>query len=211
MTQIVFLSDTHCLHDDVDVPGGDILVHAGDGLNSGSEADFWRFSRWFNDLPHEHKIFVPGNHDGFFQTNLSLCRTAMPGTHILVDESITIEGIKFYGSPWTPTFFDWYWMQDEEDLPPYWDNIPDNTDILVTHGPPADILDLSAELHSCGSPSLLAALHRVKPKIHVFGHIHEGYGEYEDDDTLFLNVSICTRSYKPTNDPITVDWSERYG
>ena len=206
MTQIILLSDTHGLHDDVDVPGGDILVHAGDGLNTGSADDFWRFSRWFNDLPHEHKIFVPGNHDEFFEKVLPTAKMAMPGTHVLVDEAVEILGIKFYGMPWTPTFFDWYFMKDEDELAPYCEAIPEDTDVLVTHGPPAEILDMSYSGHVCGSPTLLAHLYRVKPKIHVFGHIHEGYGEHYENDTTFINASICTRRYKPTNDPIVIDW-----
>ncbi|MAG25635.1 metallophosphoesterase [Candidatus Pacearchaeota archaeon] len=206
--KIVLISDTHLLHDQMkhDIPDGDVLVHCGDGLNTGSADDFWKFKLWFNSLPHKNKIYVPGNHDEFFEKVLSTTRSEMPDVHILVDQEVVIERVKFYGSPWTPTFFDWYFMQDEEDLPKYWDNIPDDTDILLTHGPPRNFLDMNEEGEHCGSESLRKRVFEVSPKYHVFGHIHEmGSGSEEVDGIKFINASICTRRYKPVNPPIVLE------
>jgi Icc-related predicted phosphoesterase len=86
-----------------------------------------------------------------------------------------------------------------------WALIPEGTDVLITHGPPFGILDWTARGERVGCEDLLEAVRRVKPRLHVFGHIHEGYGEHEQDGTRFVNASICTEAYQPTNAPIVVD------
>ena len=208
MVKLVFISDTHGLHGNMKtIPDGDILVHCGDGLNVGSSSDFWSFAGWIKNLPHPHKIFVPGNHDRFFQNSELTAREIMSGIHILIDQSVIVEGIKFYGSPWTPTFYDWSFMQDEIDLSKYWDMIPDDTDVLVTHGPPYSILDtVKKGGENLGSPSLHNRVKWIKPKFHAFGHIHGGYGILEEDEMTFINASVCTEKYKPKNKPVEVFW-----
>lgn len=216
--KVVLISDTHGLHDHVAVPDGDILVHAGDATMRGQMNEITAFGAWFRGLPHKHKIFVPGNHDWMFQRNrtmaLSLLNNGLIGNErkpvlYLEDSGITVEGLKIYGSPWQPTFFDWAFNLDRgAAIKHKWDLIPEGLDVLVTHGPPMGIHD-QAEPHlgseHIGCEELLAAVERVKPKIHVFGHIHGGYGKTQYVNTLFVNASTCTEQYKPLNEPIVIE------
>tara|TARA_R110002167_G_scaffold207960_1_gene412016 strand:- start:218 stop:883 length:666 start_codon:yes stop_codon:yes gene_type:complete len=210
--KIVFLSDTHGLHDQMKypVPDGDVLVHCGDAMNRGISSELCDFAVWFNEFPHEHKIYVPGNHDHYFAENLTLSKEIL-NNHItsevtvLVDEEVVIDGLKFYGSPWTRQFYTWAFMKDEKELKDVWATIPNDTDILITHGPPKSILDINDEGQRCGSKSLRDKVWEVKPLIHAFGHIHEAYGVMNSTHTKFLNLSVCNRKYQPVNKPVVVD------
>ena len=218
--KIVFISDTHDLHDQMahPIPDGDILIHAGDATMLGRMGEIASFGRWFRELPHKYKIFTPGNHDWMFQRNrmmaLSLLNQGLIGNErkdavlYLEDSMVTIEGLKIYGSPWQPTFMDWAFNLDQEEIARQWAKIPEGLDILVTHGPPRPILDQSFPLQNSehlGCPSLMTHVERAKPKIHVFGHIHGGYGEAKYVNTHFINAAICNEDYRPVNAPIVVE------
>jgi Icc-related predicted phosphoesterase len=126
----------------------------------------------------------------------------------LQDRAIELNGVKFYGSPWQPEFCNWAFnlSRDTGELGDKWAMIPEDTDVLITHGPPMGILDKCDHGKRVGCEELFNEVtHRVKPKIHVFGHIHEEYGTHKTDDTLFVNASTCTVMYEPTNPPIVVD------
>lgn len=203
--RLVCLSDTHGRHD-VHVPDGDVLVHAGDLTGSGSLAEIAKAHAWLADLPHAHKVVIAGNHDHGFQRTPGEARALMTGVTYLEDEGVAIEGVRFYGSPWQPWFFDWAFnLQRGPDLAAVWARIPDDTDVLVTHGPPRGILDRIHSGLEVGCDDLRAAVARVRPTVHVFGHIHEAYGELERDGTRFVNASTCTLRYEPTQPPIVVD------
>jgi predicted phosphodiesterase len=219
--RLVFISDTHDQHLTMlhPVPDGDILVHAGDATMMGRMNEIAAFGLWFRTLPHKHKVFVAGNHDWMFQKNrmmaIQLLNQGLVGnkraTEIvyLEDDMATIEGLKIYGSPWQPTFFDWAFNLDRgEAIRRKWDLIPEGVDVLITHGPPKPIHD-QIEPHMgsehLGCEELMVAVERVKPKIHVFGHIHGGYGETKYVNTHFINAAICNEAYKPVNAPIVVD------
>lgn len=203
--RLVCLSDTHGRHD-VHVPDGDVLVHAGDLTGSGSLAEIAKAHAWLADLPHAHKVVIAGNHDHGFQRTPDEARALMTGVTYLEDEGVAIEGVRFYGSPWQPWFFDWAFnLQRGPDLAAVWARIPDDTDVLVTHGPPRGILDRIHSGLEVGCDDLRAAVARVRPTVHVFGHIHEAYGELERDGTRFVNASTCTLRYEPTQPPIVVD------
>ena len=198
------------------VPDGDVLVHCGDGMNTGNVIELDDFARWFNNFPHEHKIYIPGNHDHFFEENLILAREVMNShasseVNVLVDEALTIEGLKFYGSPWTIEFYTWAYMKKELELKDVWALIPNDTDILITHGPPKSILDINDEGQRCGSKSLRDKVWEVRPLIHAFGHIHEAYGVMDGSHTKFMNVTVCNRKYQPVNKPIVIDIDEITG
>jgi len=122
----------------------------------------------------------------------------------LNDSPFEYEGLKFWGSPISPTFFDWSFNRDRgPKIKRHWDMIPNDTDILITHGPPAGILDRNRKNVNCGCDDLLEALARVNPKLHVFGHIHESYGIHDSSSTKFVNAS---KGYNPVkNLPIVVD------
>ena len=201
------------------VPDGDILIHAGDGTNVGRMNEIAAFGVWLRSFPHKHKIFIAGNHDWMFEKNptvaVQLLNQGILGLNnksgiVYLQDNITeIEGLKIYGSPWQPAFFNWAFNLDRgEAIKRKWDMIPEGLDILITHGPPMGIQDqITAHLGSehLGCEELMKAVERAKPKIHVFGHIHGGYGKVQYPNTLFANAAICTEAYKPINEPIVID------
>lgn len=218
--RICFISDTHSKHRAIDVPDADILVHCGDYTFAGTIPEVNDFLLWFSKLPHNHKIFVNGNHEVGFYRNIPLYRQLIPKSIIyLENEEVNVEGLKFYGSPYTKEFGSWAYMYyTDEEAKTLWDAIPDDTDILVTHQPPYKIHDgapymqgreglfvpcLDEEGDPAGCKVLRERVRIVKPKVHSFGHIHEGSNYSVIEDTVFINAAVCDGKYKPTN-PITV-------
>ena len=203
--RLVVLSDTHTFHDRIGVPDGDAVVHAGDFTLDGSRRETEPFAEWFRSLPHEHKVLVAGNHDWLFEREPLVARSLLEGIVYLEDSGVALGGRRFYGSPWQPRFFDWAFNLDRGPaLAAKWAKIPGDTEILITHGPPYGLLDLVRREH-VGDEDLLRRVAEVRPKVHAFGHIHEGYGRLERDGTTFLNASICTARYEPRNAPVVVD------
>lgn len=207
------VSDLH-LYFGPKLDGGDILVVAGDISYVGNAIDFIEFNSWLGKLKDKYKAIVvtPGNHDKGTQRNPALFKSLVPNaTHYLINESATILGLKFFVSPITPTFFDWAWMADRgEPIKKYWDMIEEGTDVIVSHGPPYGILDQCPDwqdhtkLVSVGCEELLKAVKRIKPRAHIFGHIHESHGKITIDGTTFVNAAIMDETYKPVNDPISI-------
>lgn len=211
--KIVIVSDTHGF-EGIEVPDGDLLIHAGDFSGRGTEKDLIRFNAWMGRLPHSNKLVIPGNHDLFVEKDPDLARVIATNFRFLIDEEISINGIRIFGSPWTPQFGPWAYMRDPCQMKEVWERLPSGLDILVTHGPPHGVLDevISYEEKSgktgighAGCVSLFNRVMEIKPKHHLFGHIHEGYGELEMYGTKFINASICTRWHKPTNPPIVLE------
>ena len=224
--RLVCLSDTHNQHKDLgELPKGDVLIHAGDWTGTGTKRQVIDFIDWFASQPHPHKILIAGNHEltldkphyqkewwRFHNTKADEGEIKdyvlnHPAIHYLEDSELVIEGRKFYGSPYSPAFGGWG-FNIERGLPirAIWSNIPDDTDVLITHGPPAGFGDelYFGERVGCGD-LLKEVVHRVNPVVHIFGHIHEGYGKYESENTVFLNASICDEKYTRTNAPIVFD------
>jgi len=203
--RIVILSDTHSQQDELDIPNGDVLIHCGDFTGNKSWKRVEEFNHFLGQLNHRHKIVVAGNHDMHFESENQKAVATLSNATYLQDSEITIDGINFYGSPWTPCFFDWYFMADQKKLKTIWQKIPENIDILITHGPPKGILDLTADGVNAGCEELLKRVLHIKPKFHVFGHIHEGYGMIEIDGIKFINASNLDFHYRPANQPVVVD------
>ena len=202
------LSDTHTLHRKIHVPEADLLIVAGDFCAHGKQGEARNFVAWLRELPHPHKVIVAGNHDLCMEADLSLGRRLFhaEGEHYLFDREVTVCGLRIYGSPWQPAFHDWAFNlpRNGEALRTVWDRIPEGLDILVTHGPPHGILDRNAEGDLCGDEVLLTEVEKKAPRMHVFGHIHEGHGVTGwYGPTLFVNASICTRQYVPRH-PVQV-------
>ncbi len=210
MPRIVCLSDTHNCNEQIAVPDGDILIHAGDATNRGSIPEISAFNEWFGNLPHRYKIFVAGNHDWLFETNNSYARSLLSSKIIYLQDSfVEIEGLKIYGSPWQPRFFDWAFnLMRGEELAEKWKLIPNDTDILITHGPPHGILDEVPRqlwIENTGCEELRKKVEQIRPKAHIFGHIHCGYGQKEDFGVKFINASNCDEEYNPSQPPIVFE------
>lgn len=204
--RVVCISDTHNRHKKVEVPDGDLLIHAGDLTSKGRLSSIKQVDKWLGKLPHEHKIIIAGNHDFGFQQEPEEARSLITNAIYLEDEEVAIEGLRIYGSPWQPWFFNWAFnLHRGEEIREKWDLIPEGIDILVTHGPPWGHNDRTSRGEIVGCQDLLDAVHRVKPKYHIFGHIHEDHGISEDGVTTFINASICTLEYKPTQSPIVFE------
>ena len=204
------LSDTHGHHDDIQLPAADVLLHTGDFTMRGRIEEIEDFNNWLGTLPYEHKIVIAGNHDKGLdkvlkKENAVDGHTILSNCTYLEDEEITIGGYKIYGSPWVPQFGYWGFMKSRASLNETWDKIPIDTDILLTHGPPLGILDHCESGALAGCMHLLdTVINRVKPKFHVFGHIHESRGLTRSglSDTSFINAATCTILYRPDNKPI---------
>lgn len=208
-----------------DLPGGDLLIVAGDCTASDEVPQWVEFYNWFKTQDYRKKVLVAGNHDGFLTHCIPTAETRLLGVDLdddwyeyLCDSFTVFEGVKIYGSPWTPLFYDWHFMLKRgEQIKQKWDLIPSDTNILVTHGPPHGVLDRTNQTRwardpSCGCEELKIAIERVKPKLHVFGHIHGSYDtkpKLWDDDSLtwFANCSHCNEDYEPVNEPIRFEYS----
>lgn len=181
-------------------------------MNSGlypSEARY--FADWWNKQPHKHKILVGGNHDRLLEKRPKEILPLFKDTHYLLDSGIEVLGMKFWGSPYTPTFFEWSFMRNRgEDINKHWNLIPDNTQVLITHGPPFGFLDQSKKHGGdhFGCEDLANALLRLNDiQLHVFGHIHGGYGveKFNNSGALLVNASQVNEKYNVVNTPIVID------
>lgn len=217
--KISFISDTHGLFflESISkkLTGGDILIHAGDCMNMGHELDeLVLFFQWMSKQSYTHKILVPGNHDRLFElrTQEIIELGNRWGVHVLIDAPTVLEferPILIYGSPWQPKFGNWAFNlpRNSSQLKKKWDMIPDNVDILITHGPPHSYLDYSLYGGvNVGCELLLKRVLQINPPIHVFGHIHSSYGTRSRGVTEFINASNLDSSYNFTNDPIHMIW-----
>src|SRR5438105_3019839 len=141
--KIVCISDTHCLHDKIQLPKGDILIHAGDACSYGSQREFESFAYWMASQHFEHKVFVAGNHDRWVESNNREARQLLSDYNIvyLQDSEVTVNDIRIWGSPWVPAFCNWAFNATERQLETAAAQIPLNLDILVTHSPPFGVLD----------------------------------------------------------------------
>ncbi len=162
---------------------------------------------WFDSLDFRYKIFIAGNHDYFFEkASQAEIEDLIPdGVTYLNDSGIEIEGIQFWGSPVQPWFFNWAFNRFRGlDILKHWDLIPDNTDILITHGPSAGKLDLTSRKEHVGCVDLMDAIERIKPLYHICGHIHEAYGEIKESETIYINCSVLNLHYQLENDPVLI-------
>ena len=213
--KITFISDTHNKHKHLTSKGmgnilgsGDILVHAGDSTSMGQKHEIEQFLKWFSNTDFEHKIFIAGNHDFGFEKETDIDQQFKDlGVTYLFDNDITIDGIKFYGSPWQPEFYNWAFnLPRGEELAAKWEKIPDDVDILITHGPAYGILDYAPIGGHVGCEELYRKIVEVKPKIHVCGHIHDSYGQKSMGGIEFLNASTLNDRYEYAHKPIVVEY-----
>jgi Icc-related predicted phosphoesterase len=226
--KITFISDTHTKHDELlwdkaDLPGGDLLIHTGDIMNSGyANYEIEEFCEWFaSQKQYDKKVFIAGNHDRAFENKPDQVKAILdqfPNIIYLEDELFglydldTDKSVKIYGSPWQPEFYNWAFNLPRRgtELMSKWEAIHADTDILLTHGPAQGHLDTSGPPYNepnLGCELLAERIAVLKPKIHVCGHIHGGYGYKFDGHTHFFNASILNERYEYVNKPMTVDWN----
>ncbi|MGL5957432.1 MAG: metallophosphatase domain-containing protein [Phocaeicola sp.] len=206
--KIIFISDTHGKHHQIELPEGDMIIHSGDISGRGRVNEVEDFLGWFTSLDYKYKIFIAGNHDFYFENkSQNFIQELMPkGVYYLCDSSVEIGGFRIYGSPITPFFYNWAFNRHRgNDIKRYWDVIPDGTDILITHGPAYGILDRTVGGDNVGCEELLSAIKSKKPRYHLFGHIHEGYGVFEEDGTIFINGSSLDENDLTVHAPITIE------
>jgi len=217
--RITFLSDTHTKHDKLNgfLPGGDVLLHSGDLTGRGYITEIENFMKWYDNINnYDTKVFIAGNHDFGFENDAEKVKGLLTGYKTIeyLQDDLLMVGedydtmIKIWGTPWQPEFHNWAFnLPRGEKLKEKWDMIPVNTDILITHGPPFGKLDyVPYDSVNVGCEELMKRVEEIKPKIHVFGHIHEGYGYVFDGNTHFINAAVLNGRYEFRNKPITVDW-----
>jgi predicted phosphodiesterase len=225
--KITILSDTHTKHRycENDLPGGDLLIHGGDFMNSGyNPMDAMEFFKWFDDIDnYDFKVFIAGNHDRWMQDKTEESRGILTGYKtidylqddwMIVGDSDphdpNVKTAKIYGSPWQPEFYNWAFNlpRNGDELKSKWDMIHEDTDILITHGPAWGFLDDvegNRNVH-LGCELLAERIKQIKPKIHICGHIHTGYGHYFDGHTHYFNASILNERYNYAHLPWNIDW-----
>jgi len=224
--RISIISDTHTKHGLIpmeDLPGGDLIICAGDIMNSGyNKNDILDFCTWFHSLEqYDKKIFIAGNHDRMFENHPEGVEELLNiylDIEYLQDEAYdlydmdTDTSTKIYGSPWQPEYYAWAFNLPKNgiELAAKWEAIPDNTDILITHGPAFGTLDTVAgrPWDNLGCELLAQRIEVIKPKIHVCGHIHSGYGYVFKDGTHFFNAAVLDEQYEYTQKPMTFDWDK---
>jgi predicted phosphodiesterase len=219
--RIVCISDTHNRHEGIRVPDGDVLIHAGDGTGTGTFQEIAGFLCWMDGLPHRHKILIAGNHDWLFDREPDMARNLLKdhqGITYLQDSGCEVGGLKFWGSPWQPWFMSWAFnLPRGLRMREKWNLIPFDTEVLVTHGPPHGVLDQVRKEppggwepdqdppEHLGCEELRIRALSIRPRLHMFGHIHGGYGIRSDGHTTFVNASICDEDYHPVNPPVVMD------
>lgn len=237
--KIAVVSDIHGKYRDINYPSADLLIYAGDLLPNhtwGRKDAYYQlnvlqdFNNHLRNLKskkgYKEIIVVAGNHDWCFEYENFQSRKILTDAIYLQDESCNINGLKIYGSPWTPWFYAWAFnfpdhnsnfFKAKQYAEACWDNIPDDTQILITHGPPYGILDKTKQINWKGKtiPSKnvgcrfleLRLRQLMQLKLHIFGHIHPSRGQKKIGRTLYVNASICTEEYKPINPVQIIDWN----
>jgi predicted phosphodiesterase len=196
---IVALADTHMFHDELVVPPGDVLVHAGDMTRGGTVRELRAAAEWIASLPHPHKLVVAGNHELCLEREPDRAWPILAGLTVLHDSAVTVAGLRFWGSPWQPWFCDWAFnLPRGPALAEKWARIPLGTDVLVTHGPPRGFGDRVRDSRREGCDDLLARVREVRPLVHVFGHIHEDRGAWRDGETWIVNATTAECEAPPT-------------
>jgi len=182
--------------------GGDLLIVAGDLTAHDIPSQYDWYNDWLAEQAYTHKITIAGNHDGCIERKQAQIRH---GTY-LHDTGTQVENIRCWGSPFTPTYHQWHFMRARgQEIKAHWDLIPDGIDLLITHGPAFGVLDKNQINENCGCQDLLEAVERIKPRYHIFGHIHEGYGMKEMDcGTIAINCAQMDGDYEMHSRPVRI-------
>jgi len=205
--RLVIVSDTHGRHEELGVLEGDVLIHCGDAFNGfePDERDVERLDRWFGRQRFDAILCVGGNHDFALEERAAQGMRVLENAVLLVDAPFEYRGVLFYGSPWTPELIDWAFYLEPEDAEARWSKIPRETDVLITHSPPAGILDVNRSGKGCGCPHLAERVKAVKPALHCFGHVHASAGTLLRDGVRYINASMVNSQYRIARSPLVYD------
>ncbi len=200
------MSDTHGVLPVI--PECDLLLIAGDvcpvqdhSLDAQREFLHGPFKRWLEEVPARDVVLVAGNHDFIFERLPEAIPTDWRCTYLL-DREARIQGLRVYGTPWQPWFTNWAFNLYEPDLAKKFALIPDGIDVLVCHSPPEGFGDMLLDGEAAGSSSLLGAIQRVRPKLTVFGHVHEGRGRWQLPFGTLANVAVLNAAYDHVHPPM---------
>ncbi len=199
MTKICVISDTHGQHSQLKIPKCDLLVHCGDFTNLGRAEELISFNTWLGYIKDEigcQVLVSPGNHDMSLQIDYNWAKNFLPEVdYLLVHEYVEIEGLKIFATPYTPTFYNWAFMMDEEDLVRKFSQIPYGLDVLICHGPPRGVLDRNETEH-VGSWALRQVIEEKQPKYLFCGHIHCNHGAKMWQNTIIINAANADNNYR---------------
>ena len=185
------MADTHGYHSRLSVPDGDVLIHAGDLTQRGTLPQLAQVADWLRSLPHRRKIIIAGNHDFAFERTPTEAQALFHGLTYLQDAQTTVDGLTFWGSPWQPWFHSWAFnLHRGPAIDAKWQLIPNGVDVLITHGPPKGFGDTIYNGDRVGCEDLTRQLNRIKPRTHLYGHIHEDRGEWQAGATICRNVTV---------------------
>lgn len=213
--RIVAISDTHSLHNQLEIPKCDLLIHAGDFSGWGKYEDVYFINKWFGELKEKgiakEIILIGGNHDGWLEQFPALAKEELKNCTYLNEESYEYGGFKIFGSPYSPEFNNWHFMATRgKEIARHWKKIPENTQILIVHSPPYGILDtVEGNGIHLGCEELKKRVDKLKDlKLSVFGHIHTGgytNNSVEINGVKFVNASVLNEEYEVVFKPIVVD------
>ena len=210
--KIVIISDVHNLISKISFPEADLLLIAGDLTNSGKIKELSKFNQDLEIIKPLYKygiVCISGNHDFALQEQPILAKSLITNANYIEDQLLEINGIKILGSPYSKFFYNWAFnLHPGEQLEKEWAKIPNNADIIMTHGPCYGILDKVPRGEIVGDKQLLEAILKIdSAKLVICGHIHHSYGYHREHNKLFVNGSICDESYRPINKPIMVEFN----
>lgn len=201
--RITIISDTHRQHAALGRLSGDVLIHCGDmfSLFEGDEGDIYDIDQWFALQDFHAILCTGGNHDRVLEARVR--RHSAPFEHAvyLQDSDFVLDGIRFWGAPWTPDLRGHAFFQDDAELHSSWEKIPHDTQVLITHTPPADILDRSSRGLDLGCRHLRATVSQISPTLHCFGHVHASAGREQIGDTTFINASSVNSQFRIARPP----------
>lgn len=203
---LIILGDTHELHREIEVPPGDLLIFTGDFTMFSKRVSAIRdFNDWLGDLPHRWKVVVPGNHEFFLEADPTR-RSMISNAIVLIDEAIELDGLKIYGSPMTPMYGGAFGKSSAADRIRHWGRVPDDIDVLVTHGPPKRVLDRPPDqFERLGDPELATRVAELPSlRLHCFGHVHSAYGIVEKDGIVYVNAALMGEGGDLANSPVVL-------
>ena len=213
MTSFCCISDLHNKYRKLKMPEADHLLIAGDFSNSGSQFEYEKFFEWVDEQQERYSsvIFIAGNHDGSNRADnkrwIEETFPNHPGIY-LEDSFVEIDGFKIYGMPWSVVYYDWSYMLEGQALKDKSDAIPDDVDILISHGPPFMCGDMNGRGENCGDGFLADRVKKLENlKLHCFGHIHPAAGSYTfgNSRAIFANVAMCDDRPVIVRDPVVFD------